>query len=181
MHCAIPPCATCLFGKAHKHPKQTKTKHSIAPEARSQGNCVSMDVLQSPTPGLVTQMAGFLTCQCYLYACMFVDHYSDFTYIHLMKDQNGEGALEAKEAFEAYSAAHGIEVKRYHADNGIFACAQWKEHCFKSHQLLTYATIGAHQQNGKAERRIQRGYVTCASFTSPTRHTSISSCVVHEA
>jgi hypothetical protein len=71
-----------------------------------------------------------------------------------MKDQNGEEALEAKEAFEAYSVAHRIEVKSYHTDNGIFACAQWKEHCFKSHQLLTYAAVGAHQQNGKAKRRI---------------------------
>jgi hypothetical protein len=56
-HCAIPPCTTCLFGKAHKQPKQTKAKCPITSEAKKPGDCVSVNVLQSLTPGLVAQMS----------------------------------------------------------------------------------------------------------------------------
>jgi hypothetical protein len=63
-------------------------------------------------------------------------------------------SLDNKLAFEAYSEAHGIEVKWYHADNGVCATQQWKEDCYQQWQLLTLAGVNTHHQNGKAERRI---------------------------
>jgi hypothetical protein len=72
----------------------------------------------------------------------------------MMKDQTANKALDAKLAFEAYSEAHGIEVKWYHADNGVFTTQQWKEDCYQQWQLLTFAGVNAHHQNGKAKRRI---------------------------
>jgi hypothetical protein len=122
--CTIPPCATCLFGKAHKQPKQSKAKKSLTDpeEVKAPGDLVSIDVLVSSMPGLIAQMAGFLTCKQYQYACVFVDHYSDFGYVYIMKEQTAEEALEAKQAFKAWSEPHGIEVKCYHTDNRVFAC-----------------------------------------------------------
>jgi hypothetical protein len=110
--------------------------------------------LVSSTLGLIAQMAGFLMCKQYKYACIFVDHFLDFRYVYMMKDQTANKALDAKLAFEAYSEAHGIEVKWYHADNGVFATQQWKEDCYQQRQLLTFAGVNAHHQNGKAKRRI---------------------------
>ena len=81
---------------------------------------MSVDCLTSADPGLIAQMAGGLTNARYLHVCVFVDHYSDLSYVHLLKSQSGEEVLEAKEAFEAYSSSFGIDIQHYHADNGIF-------------------------------------------------------------
>jgi hypothetical protein len=41
---------------------------------------------------------------------------------------NAAETIEAKEAFERWSASHGVKIKHYHADNGRFA-----ENAFMSH------------------------------------------------
>ena len=71
-------------------------------------------------------MSGGLTKKRYKYACVFVDHYSDLGYVHLLQAQTSEALLEAKEAFESYADSMGVEAKHYHADNGIFAVKAWK-------------------------------------------------------
>ena len=62
-------------------------------------------------------------CQRYHYACMFLDHYSDFAYVHLLKSQTGYEAVEAKESFEANAESHGVDIKHNCADNVIFRSA----------------------------------------------------------
>jgi hypothetical protein len=96
-----------------------------------------------------------MTTQRYQYACVFVDHFSDFTHVHLMKSQDGDEVLAAKQSFEATADSHGIRVKHYHADNGIFAAKQWMDNCRDSHQGVTFAGVDSHHQNGRAERKIQ--------------------------
>ena len=63
---------------------------------------VSIHGLVSSTTGLIVQMYGFIMLQRYQYACVFVDHSSDFTYVHLLKYQTGDEAVGSKEDFEAY-------------------------------------------------------------------------------
>ena len=41
---------------------------------------------------------------------VFVDHFSDFTYIHLMTRINAKATVGAKEAFERIVAQHGVHV-----------------------------------------------------------------------
>jgi hypothetical protein len=91
----------------------------------------------------------------YQYACVFVDHFSDFTYVHLLTSQDGDGVLAAKQAFEATADAQGIRIKHYHADNGIFAAKQWLTSCSDQHQGVSFAGVDSHHQNGRAERKIQ--------------------------
>jgi hypothetical protein len=87
--CPLPVCPSCLYGKAKRRPTQTKAK-SPTKAIRESGDCVSVDVLVSKTPGLVAQMRGWLTTQRYQYVCVFVDHFSDFTYVHLLTTQDGD-------------------------------------------------------------------------------------------
>jgi hypothetical protein len=64
---------------------------------------------------------------------------------------------------EHYHAAYGIfasngvkdEVEHYHADNGIFTSNGFKDKVKKCGQSITFCGVGAHHQNGVAERRIQ--------------------------
>ena len=60
-------------------------------------------------------------------ATIFVHHFSDSTYFHLMLNMTGESIVEAKEAFERLVASHHATVHHYHCDNGPFDA-----HIFKS-------------------------------------------------
>ena len=155
--CPVPVCAACLYGKAHKRPTSSKKKKKVREGAiiNAPGDCVSVDIMVSATPGLIAQMSGFLTRERYKYVCVFVDHFSDFSYVHLLRTQTAEEVLQAKEAFEAFAETHGVKIKHYHADNGIFASKGWREHCRVGGQGLTFAGVNAHHQNGVAERKIR--------------------------
>ena len=55
-----------------------------------------MDQLVSAQPGLIPQMSGSLTNLRIMGVTMFVDHYSDHTYIYLMCDLTLAETLIAK-------------------------------------------------------------------------------------
>ena len=61
--CAIPVCSACQFGKASKRPWRQKKRRNGAEVDRVQApvDVISVDQMISRTPGLITQMAGFLT------------------------------------------------------------------------------------------------------------------------
>ena len=52
------------------------------------------------------------------------------------------------------SASHGIIIKKYHSDNGIFRANTWVQYCQEhaNPQLTTYGRVDDHHTNGLAER-----------------------------
>lgn len=152
-----PACTACLYAKATKRRWRDKTSNNKdeAQRATKPGEVVSVDQLVSPTPGLVAQISGFLTRKRYKYATVFVDQCTGYGYAHLQKSDSAEETLEAKTAWEKLLQTQGITVRNYHADNGIFKAMKWVEACTKNGQGLTYAAVGAHHQNGVAEKRIR--------------------------
>jgi hypothetical protein len=156
-NCAVPLCTACLYGKAKK--RAWRSKPSDMDEVRSiatkPGECVSVDQLTSPTPGLVAQVSGALTKIRYTTATVFLDHETDFGYLHLQRSSGAADTVEAKEAFERFASEHGVRVQHYHADNRVFSSNEWRSKCVQSGQGLTFAGVNAHHQNGRAERRIE--------------------------
>ena len=67
------------------------------------GKCVSMDQMVSAQPGLIPQMAGFLTNLCIWGATIFVDHFSDYLFVALMRDLTLDKTLLAKSSFERHA------------------------------------------------------------------------------
>ena len=108
----------------------------------------------SRTPGIITQMAGFLTKDRYTFATVFVDHNSNLSYVHFQKSTSAKYTLEAKEAFERFSMQRVVWIRNYHADNGTFAANDWVRDCYTKGQGLTFARVNARHQTGKAEVRI---------------------------
>ena len=53
-------------------------------------------------------------------ATVFVDHFSNYSYVVLMTSPSGEETLRAKQEFEAHAASLGVRISHYHADNGRF-------------------------------------------------------------
>jgi hypothetical protein len=62
--------------------------------------------------------------------------------------------VKAKLAFEAEAKRHGVTSKHYHADNGLFRSQNSKSALEKAGQTISYAGVGAHHQNGTAEKCI---------------------------
>ncbi len=76
----LPICMSCMFGTAHRKPWHSKgEKGSIRKlTIMLPGKCVSIDQMISAQPGLIPQIAGFLTNLRIWGATIFVNHYSDY-------------------------------------------------------------------------------------------------------
>jgi len=70
-----------------------------------------------------------------------------------MTSCSGAEALRAKQEFEAWSASHGIQISHYHADNGRFAEAVFKDDLRLNAQSIAFCGVNAHHQNGIVERQ----------------------------
>jgi hypothetical protein len=88
----------------------------------------------SSTPGLIAQMAGFLTRKRYKYAMVFVDHYSDFSYVHLMQSQSAEEASSPKQSLRFRGGSQALS-------RGIFTSKSWKDNYRERHQGVSYAGV----------------------------------------
>lgn len=151
-----PLCLECQFGKAARRPWRSRGKKSGSIQKSTEtepGDGVSVDQVVSAQPGLIPQMSGFLTHERLWGATTFVDHVSDFVYVHLMKNFTIEETLAAKKAFERIFSSANHDVKAYRADNGRFADSRWQESCEKLGQDLTFCGVGNHRQNGKIEAK----------------------------
>jgi hypothetical protein len=154
--CNIPICPVCLYGKSTKRAWQDKpSTNAIKPLCtQTPGAIVSVDMMTSPTPGLIAQMTGSPTYRRYLHAAVYVDQATGYSFIWLQKSISEEETLEGKMAFERLCRSFIVNISHYHADNGIFAANGWRQSCNSERQTVSYAGVNAHHQNGVAERRI---------------------------
>jgi hypothetical protein len=156
--CHIPVCQSCIYGKLTRKAWRTKgtsntRKLKLATQA---GEVVSVDQLESPVDGLIAQVKGTLfQNKRYKCATIFVDHFSDLSYVHLQESTAAKETIQAKESFESYARSHGVVIKQYHADNGRFAEKAWRNDVLLKPQSLSFSGVGAHHQNGRAEKRIR--------------------------
>jgi hypothetical protein len=56
---------------------------------------------------------------------------------------------------ESEAADVGVTIRQFHSDNGVFSSNEFREHCARLGQTLRFSGVGAHHQNGVAERAIQ--------------------------
>jgi Reverse transcriptase (RNA-dependent DNA polymerase)/GAG-pre-integrase domain len=154
--CPIPMCSACQFGKMTKIPwRSTSHQPSIRHKDTKPGSRISVDQLISPTPGLIAQLKGAPTRLRYMAATVFIDHATDYTYVHLQQSTSSLHTLEAKNEFERHARGCGVKIEGYHADNGRFIDNAWMDDIKKQGQSMRYAAAYAHHQNGIAEKRIR--------------------------
>ena len=125
------------------------------PPVTSPGAVVSVDQMESAVPGLIAQMKGFITKSRYNIATVYVDHFSGLSYVYIQKGSTVAETVEGKRAFERYAKNHGINIRHYHADNGIFEAQGFQDALANDGQTITYCGVNAHHQNGRAEKKIR--------------------------
>jgi hypothetical protein len=87
---------------------------------------------------------------------LFIDHASSFVHVEFQVHLNTAESLEAKDKFERMCRDVGVVPRAYLSDNGgNFTSAEYSKKVAASEQALRFAGVGAHHQNGNAERAIQ--------------------------
>jgi transposase InsO family protein len=153
-HKKPPMCNDCCGAKATRRPWRDKGSKGHIKEATKPGEVVSVDQLESSTPGFIGQMTGKLTRQRIVASKIFVDHASDFKYIYHQTSLTSEETLKRKLAFENFALSHGVNIKHYHVDNGRFKDNLFMNSIEEKGQTISFSGVGAHHQNGIAEKRI---------------------------
>ena len=116
------------------------------------GDCISINTMESRTPGFIGQLKERLTKRRYKYATVFKDHYSDLVYIHLYKENDSESIMQAKTAFETYASKYNAKFKYYHVDIGWFTDNKFISSIKERKQTISFCATYAHYQNGKAKK-----------------------------
>jgi hypothetical protein len=91
------------------------------------------------------------------YSCgtLFVDHTSGKISNYCQYSTNTNKTISSKRWLESEAKEEGMKIKKYHADNGIFAPQAFKEECDLKGQGYSFSGVGAHHQNGVAEQNIK--------------------------
>jgi hypothetical protein len=111
-NCSAPKRAACTYAKATGRPRRTnEAGNPVEPrQALLPGACLSIDRLESSTPGLVAQLKGTPTKARYRAANVFVDHYRQLSYAHCQRSLTAEETVETKRAFERFTKRHDVNA-----------------------------------------------------------------------
>ena len=92
----------------------------------------------------------------YAGGCLFVDAASRYVHVEMHVGLNSHETLAGKTKFERLLNDIGVGVQEYVSDNStIFSSSAFAENLLFFQQTSHFAGVGAHHQNGVAERGIQ--------------------------
>jgi GAG-pre-integrase domain len=161
--CALPLCMACQLAKqARRTPDvarliadptkvmSTKRDHLLP------GQMVSLDQYMGSTPGRLPHTKGKEDKKDkYNGGTIFVDHASGFIFVRNQVSLRSGETIISKKCFETLASSFGVTVKGYYADNVPFNSAEFKVELTSKGQTIDLSGVGAHHQNGVAERSIK--------------------------
>ena len=161
--CKPPKCSACIFARQHRRTPGTQTiktkpeaEMAIRRDAMKPGDCVSGDQYQCSMPGRLPHTKGKESIsERYNGGTLLVDHYSAFVFLRNQVSLSVGSTLKTKHDFEYFAKLHGVKIKKYRADNQPFDTKEFRADIELQEQDLDFSGVGAHFQNGVAERAVQ--------------------------
>jgi hypothetical protein len=86
---------------------------------------------------------------------LFIDVATGLTKAYFQVSLGASDTIRAKVDFERFALSCGVTVKGYRTDNGIFTKLEFLKEIEDNHQRISVSGVGAHHQNGVAERGIR--------------------------
>ena len=159
--CERPLCTACELSKATRRTREGARQctggceAAIRSSSLQPGDQVLIDQYQSSFPGRLPHTKGKEKKKDqYTGGTIFVDHASGLVSIsHQVSLKVGE-TLRSKRKFEQQAKQFGVKIKSYRADNVPFGLDEFKNDIAENEQTIDYSGVGAHHQNGVAERAI---------------------------
>ena len=159
--CKPPLCAACQIAKAKRRSTDTSTTTTHNEQLLKIGDLepgarVSIDQYESAVRGrLSTSRGGESFGSKYAGGTIFCDHASGFIQCFHQVSLRASDTLISKRAFERLAKTCGKKVMSYHGDNGVFKSKEFTDSLTSEEQQLKLSGVGAHHQNGVAERAIR--------------------------
>lgn len=161
--CDVPLCAACCFSKATTLSVETSTitqdrakRDSLKRNNICPGSRVSTDQFVSSARGRLPTTAGKeREKESYSGGTVYVDEASGLIKIVNKVSLKASETILGKHTFERFARTCGVDILAYRGDNGIFKSAEYKADLAKQKQAILYSGVGAHHQNGVAERSIR--------------------------
>ena len=126
------------------------------------GGRVSTDQFVSSVPGRLPHTFGKeKKHEQFTGGTVFIDEASAFFFVQNQVSLGAAETLRAKTRFEREALRHGIMVRGYRGDNGVYKSQAFRASCKTMNQTLEFSGVGAHHHNGISERGI-RTVSTCA-------------------
>ena len=147
-------CAACQMGKAHLKAlgkRKIVKKDSI----KEPGDLFHMDQAESTTAGRPFTHSGKNSTKKIYVVSLFVDSVSKKVFVEFQRSTGAKETVKSKHNIERQSRDAGVKIKSFRADNGIFKAAEFKTDLEMNDQSISFCGVGAHHQNGVAERFIR--------------------------
>ena len=160
----IPPpiCPACQLSKQTRRTPAASVRrggHTNPRPIRKQlqpAELISLDNYDSPVLGRLPHTRGKEAEQDKVKCgTIFVDHATQFIKVFHQVSLHVHEALKGKHELEEFCKQFGRTIKGFHADNHPWGSAEFREDCKAKDQNLTMSGVGAHHQNGVAERAQQ--------------------------
>ena len=90
------------------------------------GEIAYTNIITSSVVSLIPQIVGFLASKKFHYTSFFINNTSNFTFVYCQESTLADDIILVKRACEAELREYRIEMRYYHADNGIYAVEQYK-------------------------------------------------------
>ena len=161
--CVIPKCQACIYAKMGKQPSGaslvTPKEEKVGSLSRNHvnpGDAVSVDQYVVSEKGRLYRSFGRENPNNqYSGGTIYVDHASGKVFLYHQVSHRAGETLMGKQSFEREAHQNGFRICKYHGDNGIFASEEFRRDCLLKDQELDLSGVGAHHQNGRAERAIR--------------------------
>ena len=162
LSCQIPLCGTCAIAKARRRaPRQNHTTPnvSVVDKIRADdlqpGDCFSVDQYESSVRGRLTNTQGRESQSSkHCGGTIFFDHASGKIFVRHQPNLTGTATVLSKRDVERECLTHGVIVKKYHTDNGVFKSTEFENSLEEDEQWMTRSASGAHHQNAVPEQAI---------------------------
>ena len=156
-------CAGCCAGKQTRTPEgasiaqKVKKKDGVLKQGNLKvGSVVSTDQYVCNDRGRLEHTQGKeLQKDKYSGGTIFVEHASSYIFINHQVSLKASETLAGKHKFERELHKFGHKVEKYKADNGVYKSAEFMSDIKKCNQEIEFCGVGAHHQNGVAERAIR--------------------------
>jgi len=161
-NCSVPLCLACRIAKARKNPtrasimKPSDRQHVLTQDVLQAGEKVFVDQYESNIRGRLPTSRGLESPHTkYCGGTLFFDAATQYIQIYHQTSLGSADTLASKQRFESEAAHCGVSIEHYHTDNGIFTKTQFRDALTQADQKHTISGVGAHHQNGAAERAIK--------------------------
>ena len=160
--CDKPKCCSCLLSRqARRGTNSTITvldtfRREIKDGDLMPGDKVSGDQYHCAVPGRRHDTFGKESShEKYTGGTLFVDHASGYIFLRNQVSLRAGETVQTKVLFEQFASSVGVTLKNFRVDNHPFASQEFREDCNNKSQEMDFSGVGAHHQNGVAERSLR--------------------------